>query len=407
MKQAFWMNHRSMSLLIWVLFGAFSALYAGDTLRNKAGSAYLFTRVKDHAATQVRNQCRTNTCWSFSTLSFLESELLRTGKGAHHLSEMFIVRHTYFEKAVMYLRMEGDHRFAEGGEAHDIPLIVRKYGLMPKDAYPGLAYKKDIADTFHNHVEIIAALKALVDAYKPIAAAGQLSPAWTRAVNGVLDAYFGKLPESFNWQGKVHTPMSYAASLGLNMDDYVVLTSFTHQPYYKPFVLEIPDNWSMQQAWNVPLDVFEKAAVGCIENGFTFAWAADVSEKGFSFKDGLAVLPVHDSLVKAKGEPARFVHGRSYSAFDQPWPEKVITESIRQDMYDYKLTTDDHGMHIHGLYRTADGNLWFRMRNSWGTGNHLGGYQMVSMPYFRAKTISIMVHKSALDKDLRKRLGLN
>jgi bleomycin hydrolase len=377
-----------------------------DTLRNKPGSAYLFTRVKDNASTQVRNQCQTSTCWSFSTLSFLESELIRKGKGIYNLSEMFVVRHAYYEKAVMYLRMDGDHRFDEGGEGHDIPLIIRKYGIVPEEAYRGLDYKTNPADTVHNHGELVAALKALVQAYKPIAQSGKLSPAWHKAINGVLDAYFGPLPTSFTYNGKTYTPHAFATSLELNMDDYIVLTSYTHQPYYRPFVLELPDNWSMQQAWNLPLDELERAAFSCLNKGYTFAWAADVSEKGFSFKDGLAILPVHDSLVKAKGEAARFSNGRSLSAFDQPYPQLQVDAALRQQMYDYKTTTDDHGMQITGWYRTDDGNLWLRMRNSWGTGNALQGYQMVSVPYFRAKTISIMLPIESLDKVIRKNLNL-
>jgi bleomycin hydrolase len=377
-----------------------------DTLQNKPGSSYRFTRVKDNSATQVRNQCQTNTCWSFSTLSFLESELIRKGKGIYNLSEMFVVRHAYYEKAVMYLRMDGDHRFDEGGEGHDIPLIIRKYGIVPEEAYRGLAYKTSATDSVHNHGELLAALKALVNAYKPIAQAGKLSAAWHKALNGVLDAYFGPLPANFTYGGKTFTPQSFAASLELNMDDYIVLTSYTHQPYYRPFVLELPDNWSLQQAWNLPIDDFERAAFSCLNKGYTFAWAADVSEKGFSFKDGLAILPVHDSLVKAKGEAARFSNGRSLSAFDQPYPELQVNAATRQQMYDYKTTTDDHGMQITGWYRTEDGNLWLRMRNSWGTGNYLQGFQMVSVPYFRAKTISIMLPIEALDKNVRKNLNL-
>lgn len=379
---------------------------AGDTLRNKAGSKYMFTRKADLQATAVRNQCQTSTCWSFSTISFLESELLRQGKGVHNLSEMFVVRHAYFEKAIMYLRMDGDHRLDEGGEAHDVPLIIRKYGIVPEEAYRGLAYKGNASDSTHNHGELRAAIKALVDAYKPFAASGKLSPSWLQALNGLLDAYLGKLPETFSYSGKTYTPRSYADALGLKMDDYVFLTSFTHQPYYKPFVLEIPDNWSLQSAWNLPLDEFTEMAFRSLDMGYTFAWAADVSEKGFSFKDGIAILPAHDSLVRSKAEPARFVQGNSLSAFDQPCPELKVDEQLRQHYYDYKQTTDDHGMQMTGWYTTPDGKRWFHMRNSWGNGNYLSGYQMVSESYFRGKTISIMVHKDVLGKKLSEKLEL-
>ncbi|MEN9510796.1 MAG: peptidase bleomycin hydrolase [Bacteroidota bacterium] len=393
-------------LMLLAVASFFTALQAQDTLRNKAGSRYLFTRKADLQATTVRNQCQTSTCWSFSTISFLESELLRQGKGVHNLSEMFVVRHAYFEKAIMYLRMDGDHRLDEGGEAHDVPMIIKKYGIVPEEAYRGLAYKSSASDSTHNHAELRAAIKALVDAYKPFAAAGKLSPAWLQALNGLLDAYLGKLPETFTYGGKTYTARTFADGLGLKMDDYVFLTSFTHQPFYKPFVLEIPDNWSLQSAWNLPLNEFTELAFRSLDMGYSFAWAADVSEKSFSFKDGMAILPVHDSFVKTKGEPVKFQQGLSISGFDQACPELNVDEALRQHYYDYKLTTDDHGMQMTGWYTTPDGKRWFKMRNSWGTGNYLHGYQMVSEAYFKGKTISIMVHQDVLGKKLAEKLNL-
>jgi bleomycin hydrolase len=224
-------------------------------------------------------------------------------------------------------------------------------------------------------------------------------------VEGVLDAYLGKLPKTFQYRGKEFTPKSFAESLGLNMDNYVALTSFTHHPYNKPFTIEVPDNWSMQQACNITLDELTQTTIDALKNGYSVAWAADVSEKGFSFRDGLGIIPVNDTLVKKKGDDSRFFNDagamRSGSAFDQPYPEKSITVELRQEEFDKQLTTDDHGMHITGLLTDQNGTRYFKVKNSWGTGNYCGGYLYVSEAYFKLKTISIMLHRDAIDKKIR------
>jgi len=389
------------------LSGLFAAhLGAQDSLTNKTGSRYRFNRVIDLASTDVKDQCKTATCWSFSTLSMLESELIRTGKGKHDLSEMFVVRWGYVEKAINYIRMNGKCNFEQGGEAHDIPYIIAKYGIVPEEVYKGLEY----GQIRHNHDEMLAMLQGMMEKLKNNPG-GTYSKVWIKAVEGVLDAYLGKIPEKFNYRGKEYTPISYATELGLNMDDYVAITSFTHHPYYKPFTIEVPDNWSMQQAYNVKLDEMTASVIDALKNGYTVAWAADVSEKGFSFRDGLGIVPASDTLVKKKGEDSKFFNDagaqRSGSAFDQPYPEKKITADLRQEDFDKQLTTDDHGMHITGLLTDQNGTRYFKVKNSWGSGNHCEGYLYVSEAYFRHKTISIMLHENGIEKKLKEKLEID
>lgn len=395
-----------MKVIAFGLFAMVISCLSGQVaLTNKTGSQYAFKTVYDIPGTEVKDQCKTATCWSFSTLSMLESELLRTGKGKHDLSEMYVVRWGYVEKAINYIRMNGKCNFEQGGEGHDIPYIVGKYGIVPEEVYKGLEYGQNR----HNHDEMLALLQGMMEKLKTNPG-GTYSKVWIKAVEGVLDAYLGKIPEKFNYRGKEYTPKSFAESLGLNMDDYTALTSFTHHPYHKPFTIEVPDNWSMQQAYNVTLDELTQTTVDALKNGYTVAWAADVSEKGFSFRDGLGIVPLNDTLVKKKGDDSRFFNDagamRSGSAFDQPYPEKQVTAELRQEEFDKQLTTDDHGMHITGLLTDQNGTRYFKVKNSWGTANYCGGYLYVSEAYFRLKTISIMLHKDAIDKKLKQKTGL-
>jgi bleomycin hydrolase len=382
------------------------ALHAQDTLLNKPGSQYRFTKVYNTEASAVQDQCRTSTCWSFSSLSFLESELLRKGKGAHKLSEMFIVRNAYIEKAIQYIRMNGKCNFDEGGEFHDIPLIIKKYGIVPEEVYKGMNYGEEK----HNHHEMVAMLKGMMDKLKDNPQ-GTYTTSWIAAVEGVVDAYLGKIPEKFTYQGKEYTARSFASFLDLKMDDYVMVTSFTHHDFYKPFAIEVADNWSMQSAYNVPLAEFTGLINHALEKGYSVAWAADVSEKGFSFYDGLGIVPAEDSMVKQKSRDNKGYNdpggARSGTGFQRPVTEKTITAENRQEAFDKQLTTDDHGMHITGMVREKSGKNFYVVKNSWGTLNYLQGYLYVSENYMQYKTIGIMVHKDALQKALRDKLDID
>jgi len=381
------------------------SLNAQDTLLNRKGSNYRFTALANVDATQVQDQCRTSTCWSYSSLSFVESELLRSGKGYHNLSEMYIVRCAYIEKAITYIRMGGKHQFDEGGEFHDIPTIIKKYGVMPEEAYKGIEY----GETRHNHSEMVAMLKGMLDNLKDMPQ-GKLTPVWTDAIEGVVDAYLGAVPEKFTYQGKEYTPLEFSKSLGLNMDDYVVLTSFTHHEMNKPFVIEVADNWAMASAYNVVLDDMISTMETGLKKGFSFAWAADVSEKGFSFYDGLGIVPQEDSMVQQKSKDSKGFNNpggeRGGYGFANPVAEKNITPELRQKAFDEQTTTDDHGMHITGMVKDQSGKNYYIVKNSWGTSNYLQGYLYVSENYVRYKTICVMVHKDALSKELKKKLDI-
>jgi bleomycin hydrolase len=376
-----------------------------DYTINKPGSSYQFTPSKILAATPVEDQCRTSTCWSYSTLSLLESELIRLGKGQHNLSQMYVARCAYTEKAKTYLRMNGNHSFDQGGEGWDIPSIVSQYGIVPESVYTGL---KNGA-TRHDHSEMIAVLKGFMGALVK-RETGTYTESWLPAFEGILDAYLGPLPKEFTYEGKTYTPKSYAASLGLNMADYVALTSFTHHPDYSHFVIEVPDNWAMDRAYNLPLDEFTQTVKSALNKGYTVAWAADVSEKGFSFRDGLAIVPADESTIKKIGsDNAGFNDAgakKEGNAFSVPVAELEITPSTRQAAFDKQTTTDDHGMHIVGMSTEKNGTTYFLVKNSWGTGNALGGYFYVSEAYFKYKTISVMLHKDGIDKGTSRKLGL-
>jgi len=381
------------------------------TFTNVDGSQYKFTTVKHLDATPVKNQNRTGTCWSFSGMSFFESELLRKGKGAYNLSEMWIARNAYLGKARNYLLMDGHLNFGEGGEFHDIPWVAKHYGLVPEYAYPGKVYggKK------HNHTELQAVLTGMLKALKNKPQNYQLTKSWKKAFTEVIDAYLGEVPDNtedftFKADGKTYTPKSFAKHLDLNMDDYVELTSFTHHPYYKAFAMEIPDNWQLHQTYNIPLDELLKIAEQAIMKGYTFGWSADVSDPGFSHRKALAIVPVDYRTLQNKKSKDLFFddYGEKIpNAFYQPVKEKQITPQERQEAFENGATTDDHAMHIVGIVKDQKDTKYFVVKNSWGTkNNQLNGYFLASYPYFNYKTIDIFVHKDALPKDLKKKLGI-
>ena len=358
-------------------------------------TGYQFTMVKSLPATPVKNQFRTSTCWSFSSISLLESEMLRTGREAVDLSEMFVVRNVYERKARKYVRLHGSNAFSGGGAFNDVPSILKDLGMVPDEAYAGLDYGSDK----HMHNELDAVLKAYVDAVIKNGN-GELSTAWFPGLQGILDAYLGEVPKEFMWKGKRYTPVSFANEvMGLNPDDYVLLTSYTHHPFYRPFVLEVPDNWDFGLVYNVPLDELMRTIDHAIDNDYTVAWAADVSEKGFNFRKGVAIVPEKDWDEMSKGE--------ADSAFLAPGPEKTITQEMRQAAFDNYATTDDHGMHITGIAKDENGSRYYYVKNSWGVKNSkYDGWFYASRPFVAYKTMSIMLHKDAIPTDIRKKLGL-
>ena len=399
------------NLLITLLAAAATLAATAQTPQTETKpEGYRFTDAKVLEMTPVKNQHRSGTCWCFSTMSFLEGEILRAGGKPVHLSEMWIVRHSFMEKAEKYVRMHGELNFAEGGAAHDVTEGIKKYGIVPFEAYPGLNYGTDKPD-FH---ELTAALKAFLDSV--IATADRsgkpLSTAWKRAFNAMLDEYFGHMPDTFVYEGKEYTPQSFAASLPVSMDNYIDITSFTHHPFYTQFVLEVPDNWMWGKVYNLPLDEMMAVIDHALANGYPVAWGTDVSEKGFSRTKALGIVPEADLDGMSGTEAERWgkLTEREKEAalykFDKPGKERTIPQEMRQEAFDNYETTDDHGMVIVGTAHDQAGTPYYKVLNSWDDLPPYGGHWYFSRPFVAYKTTDIMVNKNALPKEIAKKLGL-
>jgi len=368
----------------------------------KTDSGFIFTTVKENKITPVKNQANSSTCWSFSGLGFFESELLRIGEPVVDLSEMYVVHRSYTDKADKYVRMNGTINFAPGGSFYDDVFAWKNYGMVPESIMNGLNYGEDK----HKHGELDAITKSFVEniVKNPNKT---ISTAWKTAFEGILDAYLGKCPTDFTIDGKKYTPQSYAASLGLNMDDYVSITSFSHHPFYSKFAIEIPDNWRWAESYNVPLDEFARIFEYAVENGYTIAWGADVSEKGFT-RNGIGVLPETKPENLVGTDQAKWIGQQTNTKYDITGPllEEKVTQESRQKGFDDYQTTDDHGMLIFGIANDQNNNRYYMVKNSWGTANKYKGIWYVSKPFVLDKTINILVHKDAVPKDIRKKLGI-
>ena len=371
------------------------APYQGP-LTNMKGSEYKFTVVKSLDVNAVQNQGQTGTCWSFSAMSFFESELIRMGKGKDfNLAEMFVARKAYPLKADNYVRMHGRANMGEGGGFSDVINVMKKYGMMPEEAYTGKKNPKE----GHNHSVLEASLKGIVGAVANDQNSKIDFEAMHKSIENTCDAYLGQVPEKFNYKGKEYTPKTYAEATGINPDDYVFLTSFTHHPFYSKFTLEVPDNWNWDQMYNLPLNEFQEVMQSSIANGFSFAWAADVSEKGFKFKDGLAIVPETPFADMKDEEKADLVV--------KPHPQFKITQENRQKAFDNYETQDDHGMHVVGIVKDQNATPYYIVKNSWGTDrNECDGYFYASEAYVLYKTTSIMLHKKAIPAAIAKKLGI-
>jgi bleomycin hydrolase len=350
---------------------------------------YRFTPVSDVKVTPVKDQARTGTCWCFATISFLEAELLRQGKGEYDLSEMFVVRNNYKDRIFDNYLRQGHGNINPGSIAHMATNAIAKYGVLPESAYDGIEYDS----TQHNHGELSTYLKAIAGASIELK---NLSPEYYELLESLFDIYLGKVPESFVYEGKTYTPKSFAKMLGLdNVSDYIELTSFTHHPFYEQIPLEIPDNWDHARLWNVPLDEFTAIMDNALQNGFTIAWDGDLTAGEFQHNRGIAICPNPEDFAEAV-------------KLEKVYPDRVVTQEMRQRDFECFKTVDDHVMHITGLFKDQNGNYFYKTKNSWGEGRNpeMKGYLYMSRAYVQMRCISIMVHKDAIPKDIRKKLGL-
>lgn len=368
--------------------------------------SFVFTTIKENKVTPVKNQANSGTCWSYSGLALFEAELLRMGKPATNLSEMFVVHNSYIDKADKYVRMNGTNNFGGGGSFYDVMHVWKNKGIVPHEAMPGLNY----GESLNRHGELDALTESFVKTLikNPNK---KLSSAWRNAFAGIVNAYLGETPNEFSFEGKQYSPQSFAQSLGLNMDDYVSLTSFTHHPFYTKFVIEIPDNWRWAESYNLPLDEFAQVFDHALNNGYSIAWGSDVSEKGFT-RNGVAVNPELKVENLPGTDQARWLNISAKEMEEKifktkgPQPEVKVTQTLRQQGFDNYQTTDDHGMLIYGIANDQNGTKYYLVKNSWGTDNLYKGIWYASESFVMHKTINIVVHKNAIPAELRKKLGI-
>ena len=386
--------------LIALSFGA--SLFAQDNLVNSLKNNhsenpdFKFTIIKENGATSVKDQGSSGTCWSYSGNSFLESEMIRMGKQPIDLAEIFTARMSYHDKAKLYVLNNGTGiTWGEGGALHDVINMFRKYGIAPQETYTGLVN----GQTRNNFAEMSEVIKEMLNVYAKNPSK-KLSANWLDNIDSMLDAYLGKIPETFTYNNKKYTPKTFAKEVvGINPDDYVEISSYKDYPYYKPFVLPVPDNWSHDRVWNVPMEELTTIIDYAIKNGYTVGWATDVSEPYFSYKNGIAYVPnINLNNIDAETKA---------NLFNGPKPDKVITEDMRQDALNNLTTTDDHGMQITGLAKDQTGKEYYIVKNSWGSTNDYKGYLYATKPYVQFKSTAILVHKDGIPKDILKKLKVS
>ena len=369
----------------------------------------VFTVVKENKITSIKDQSRSGTCWAYSTLSFFESEILKKSGKTYNLCENFVASKTYMDRAIAAVRTHGDISFSQGGSSYDPLYCAINYGLCPEEAMPAPGTPQ--GDSLNNFDEFFRCMTPYVEAIAT-SNAKKLTPAWKKGLQGILDAYLGECPKEFTYEGKKYTPQSFAASLGLNWDDYVSISSFTHHPFWKPFIVEVQDNWRWKPSYNVPMDDMMRIIDNAINEGYTIMWGGDVSEDGFTRK-GLGIAYDTKKVQSMAGSDAdrwlRLSASEKNQKFDSLGvnaPEIVPTQEMRQEAYDNWETTDDHGMHIYGIAKDQNGREYYMVKNSWGEYGDYKGTWYMTKAFVAYKTMNFMVNKNAIPKDIREKLGI-
>ena len=380
---------------------------AQDEAENK--NKPVFTTIKELPITSIKDQNRSGTCWAYSTLSFFESEILKATGKTYDLCEMFIANKDYMERAVLTVRMHGDSQFSQGGSAGDVLDIIKRHGICPENAMPLPGTMQ--GDSLANFNEFFEVMSPYVDAVAK-SKAKKISNQWKPGLQGILDAYLGKCPETFVYEGKTYTPKQFAESLGINWDDYVSITSYTHHPFYTAFPVEVQDNWRWDRSYNVPMDEMMRIIDNALDKGYTIAWGGDVSEEGFTRK-GLGIAYDTKAVQSLAGSDAarwlKLSSTEKKSKLDSLGvnaPEIVPTQEMRQEGFDNWELTDDHGMHIYGLAKDQNGKEYYMVKNSWGEYGDYKGTWYMTKAFVAGKTMDYLVNKNAIPKDIRKKLGL-
>lgn len=394
-----------VALMALAVTGASAKTAKDSTNSNKP----VFTVIKELPVTSMKDQNKSGTCWAYSTLSFFESEILKNSGKTYDLSEMFVANKTYMDRATKAVRMHGDVSFSQGGSAYDVLYCLKNYGIVPENAMP--APGTLIGDSLANFDEFFEVMTPYVEGIAK-SKASKISSAWKNGLQGILDAYLGEIPESFSYEGKTYTPQSFVESLGLNLDDYVTITSYTHHPMWSQFAVEVQDNWRWPLSYNVPIEDLTRIIDNALENGYTVAWGGDVTEDGFT-RDGLGIAYDMNKVRSMSGTDAdrwfqlsKTEKKTMADSLGVNIPEIVPTQEMRQTAFDNWETTDDHGMHIYGVAKDQNGREYYMVKNSWGEFGDYKGTWYMTKNFVAYKTMDYMVNKNAIPKDIRKKLGI-
>lgn len=399
--------NKILTLTAAVLFA--TSVSAADQKEAAKANKPVFTIVKENPITSIKDQNRSGTCWDYSTLSFFEAEILKKTGKTYDLCESFVANKNYMDRAKTVVRMHGDAQFSQGGSAYDVLYVLKNYGICPQDAmpFPGSL----TGDSLYNFYEFFSVMEPYVKAVATNKAP-KISNQWKQGLQSILDAYLGKCPESFTYKGKTYTPKSFAASLGLNWNDYETFTSYTHHPFYTAFPVEVQDNWRQPASWNLPMEEMMKIIDNAVMNGYTIAWGGDVSEPGFT-RNGLAYMVDGKKIQSTKGsDMARWLGLSAAKKKDiiaelgVNVPEVKASQELRQERFDNWELTDDHGMVIFGIAKDQNGKEYYMVKNSWGETGAYKGIWYITKTFIAANTMDFMVNKNAVPKDIRKKLGI-